>query len=225
MIGSSLPEDILVAWQRSPLSRQDGSKFVPVKTESDFLMEFLREEVESESQRDIVRAGFETMKIKKEKTAVLEKKEDLPTAAGLFAGQSKQCVFCYKTNHQSSECQKAEKMSWEDKSQVLKKNRVCFRCMRFGHRKADCKVKIKCQICGDSHFKPMCPMLPSNQKPQEDHGRRIEFENRSSSEPTLSAANASHACRDDVLMKTVLIRVVGQKGNRVVRLIFDEGSQ
>ncbi|OXA39815.1 hypothetical protein Fcan01_25585 [Folsomia candida] len=124
MIESSVSEDILVAWQRSPLSRQDGSKCVP--------------EVESESQRDMVRAGFETMKIKKEKTAVLEKKEDLPTAAGLFSGQSKQCVFCFKTNHQST----------------------------------DCKVKIKCLICGDSHFKPMCP----NQKPQDENGRRIEFE-------------------------------------------------
>lgn len=38
MIESSVSEDILVAWQRSPLSRQDGSKCVPVKTESDFLM-------------------------------------------------------------------------------------------------------------------------------------------------------------------------------------------
>lgn len=86
-------------------------------------------------------------------------------------------------------------------------------------------MKLKCLNCGDAHTKLMCPLLPSNQKLQDANGRKTEFEAASSNEPTYSAANASHACRDDVLMKTVLVRVVGQNGSRIVRLIFDEGSQ
>jgi len=58
MIESSLPEDVLVAWQRSSFY---GKVAVPgelPKTELNFLMMFLRSEVEAEEQRGLARSGF-----------------------------------------------------------------------------------------------------------------------------------------------------------------------
>lgn len=68
MVKSSLPEDIMVAWQRSPIYEKDGSQEKPPKSELDYLLEFLRQEVEREEQRVLARSGFSSnMKTCKEK--------------------------------------------------------------------------------------------------------------------------------------------------------------
>ncbi|OXA37216.1 hypothetical protein Fcan01_28024 [Folsomia candida] len=88
---SCLPEKILLTWQRSPLRKQDGSQLNPKKNELDYLMEFLREEMEGEQTRKSVRAGFEiTTKVKENKNnqrqvkAHQKQSEDVPTVAGLM---------------------------------------------------------------------------------------------------------------------------------------------
>ncbi|XP_021960215.1 uncharacterized protein LOC110856082 [Folsomia candida] len=69
-----------------------------------------------------------------------EEDEKIATAAGLFSGQAKKsCVFCSKSNHESKDCFKTEKMSWEEKSHHLRKAGACFKCFRPGHRKDSCK--------------------------------------------------------------------------------------
>ena len=99
LVESSLPEEVLVAWQRSYFYNQDGSKLVPPKTELDFLLDFLKREVESEDQRHLSRAGFAPTSADKYKYRKLEAKkpqqhdDDIATAAGLLAGVNLSCVF------------------------------------------------------------------------------------------------------------------------------------
>lgn len=50
MVESSLPEDTLIAWQRSSLYEKDGSQENPPKNELDHLFQFLQQEVEREEQ-------------------------------------------------------------------------------------------------------------------------------------------------------------------------------
>ncbi|XP_021959265.1 uncharacterized protein LOC110855152 [Folsomia candida] len=151
-----------------------------------------------------------------------ETEEGMCTTAGLFSGQDKKipCPFCKKTNHMGRDCYRAEKMTWEEKSKVLREGRLCFRCFTSGHRKDSCKVKIKCAICNGPHVKSMCAELPSNQ-------RRIRNEEVHEEEHAVNttANNSNHTCRGDVLLKTVVVRAIGPKGSSLVRLLFDEGSQ
>lgn len=74
MVEASLPEDILIAWQRSPKYDTDGSLENPPKGELDYLLEFLRQEVEREEQRTIASCSYNSdgrwqrqAKIKKER--------------------------------------------------------------------------------------------------------------------------------------------------------------
>ncbi|OXA49023.1 hypothetical protein Fcan01_16760 [Folsomia candida] len=95
-----------------------------------------------------------------------EEDEKIATAAGLFSGQAKKsCVFCSRSNHESKDCFKTEKMSWEEKSHHLRKAGACFKCFRPGHRKDSCKVKVSCATCSGPHHKPMCSQLDVNKKP------------------------------------------------------------
>jgi hypothetical protein len=58
MVESSLPEDVFRAWQRSLLASMDGSGLNPPKNRLDFLMDFLREEVQNEERISLAKSGF-----------------------------------------------------------------------------------------------------------------------------------------------------------------------
>ncbi|CAL8136866.1 unnamed protein product [Orchesella dallaii] len=84
MIESSLPDNILLAWQRSSCYGKDGSTENPPKSKYDYLMEFIRLEVENEAKRTLV-SSFDT-----HQSSVTEKrssggrvKNEIPTAASL----------------------------------------------------------------------------------------------------------------------------------------------
>ena len=103
MMESSLPEEVLMTWQRSSLYGRDGSTEVPPKNELDYLMQFLQQEVESEEQRKLARAGFGTSIDSSQKSGKGKgnriMKETASMAAGFFAGNTAACIFCDK-NHQ-----------------------------------------------------------------------------------------------------------------------------
>ncbi|XP_021959629.1 uncharacterized protein LOC110855533 [Folsomia candida] len=201
------------------LGQEDGAKVNPPKSRLDYLMQFLRQEVEREAKLKMFIGGDSSGKSKKEKYENHGKKKDsIPTAAGLFVAQSSNCVFCSKSNHPSTECYRADRMSWSEKSDLIRSKNLCYRCLKFGHRKSDCKVKLKCSSCGEPHARSMCARLPSNQR---NNTGREEVH----SELPVTAANANHSCSKDVLMKTLLVKIAGPKGTRIVRLLFDEGSQ
>jgi hypothetical protein len=219
MVESSLPEELLHDWKKSSLSKQDGSTLNPVKTQLDFLMEFLGEEVdniqdmklakgkvnENSGARDHIRKGG-----KKEGS-----NEDLSTAAGLFTGQGQVCIFCEK-NHVSAECYKAQQMTLREKTDRARDKKCCLSCLRGGHISKDCRYFGKCLICAKKHVTIMCPDIFSKKT--------------STTSPSSSSAGAvmtNHPISGNVLLQTLLVRVYDDQGEnfRVVRLVLDSGSQ
>ena len=51
------------------------------------------------------------------------------------------CLF-RKEQHYGDKCSKVKNV--DDPWEILKKNRYCFKCMKPGHSKANCKSRVKC---------------------------------------------------------------------------------
>jgi hypothetical protein len=233
MIESCLPEDILIAWQRSPLYGLDGARFVQPKSKLDMLMDFIKQEVASELKRTLARGGLEESKQKnhgkgKNQSFVTnyQKKssDDIPTAASLVSNsQPEGCIFCEKSNHISPDCYKARSMTIAEKNTKIKEKRACFKCLKSGHHANQCKSKYRCIFCNRSHCPIMCP--------EAEQKRVVNTETAESgpamSSVTLSQANSNQVSHPkQVLMKTLHVRVQGTTGEVFeVRLLFDEGSQ
>lgn len=81
---SSLPEYILIAWQRSSNFGKDGSNENPPRTELDYLMLFLKQEVESEQQRTLAREGFCTIYNKQPEKNIKSQQSKVPTDGSKF---------------------------------------------------------------------------------------------------------------------------------------------
>ena len=59
------------------------------------------------------------------------------------------CVYCDKNGHYINTCFRFKKLELTEKRDVVKKNNLCFRCLRVGHGSADCD-KV-CTICSKKH--------------------------------------------------------------------------
>ncbi|GLV33356.1 hypothetical protein CBL_20104 [Carabus blaptoides fortunei] len=108
MVESSLSENTLLAWQRSSFCGRDGSKEDPPKSELDFLMVFLKQEIEHETQRKLAREGFGDKKTENkriQRQTEVRNNDNFPTAAGLFSGSNgkSQSIKFYGVNSMHSE--------------------------------------------------------------------------------------------------------------------------
>jgi hypothetical protein len=231
MVESCLPSEILTAWQRSSEYGRDGSAENPPQTEFDYMMSFIKKEVEGEEQRSLAQAGFGIESKKEDKSnqqqnnksqkggkaAEFKQKETTATAAGLFAGSTVSCIFCDKP-HQSQDCRKALHMPIQEKRQQIKEKKVCFSCLNKGHGVSDCKSFIKCPLCQKKHIMLMCPDLSANKgsdsKPKEKEQIKTET--------THTGLNIT----TDVILQTIDVLVGLEEGKtKRARILFDNGSQ
>ena len=83
MMESSIPEETLKAWIRSPLSSKDGSKENPPKDKVDYLLEFLKAEVEGEDRCAMAAAGFAQTSSERKKEKHRRNIDDVPTTASM----------------------------------------------------------------------------------------------------------------------------------------------
>ncbi len=139
MVESSLPEDTLIAWQRSLMYEKDGSQEMPPKGELDYLLEFLRQEVDLEEHRSLARSNFDTKLF----------------ATYVNGDVTANCIFC-KGHHLSQECIVARSMQLELIRGKINENKVCSRCFKQGHFVKQCKEDVTCTTCSKPHYEMMC---------------------------------------------------------------------
>jgi len=222
MVESSLPEDVLRAWNRSPLSIRIGLKEEPPKTRLDFLMEFLKTEVKGEQRITLAKGSKQLTPVKEAaKRRPRAGKptgddDDIPTAAGLHVGDRVSCIFCERP-HESRDCFRAQEMSYAEKEGILKSKKCCSLCLRSRHASKLCRAFLKCVLCGKKHEVLMCPDLPSHKK--------TETPKKSTTEVQPEVSNTTLACSDGVLLKTIMVTIVGPQGKHRVRALLDDGSQ
>lgn len=229
LVESSLSVEMLRAWQRSQQSKTDGSKMNPPQTRLDLLMDFMKQEVQSEQQINLAQSGFGKLstvsdgKKKHKKTSVLSEtppEDGIATAAGLFTGSKESCAFCDR-KHESDRCVKALSMPLEEREKKIKEKRLCFRCIRGNHMANKCKAVVRCALCSGKHYPVMCPKSVTSA--HEENGKE---DKEQISGNALTAGSMSNKCSQDVLMCTLKVNLVTPKGILMtVRLVGDNGSQ
>lgn len=166
LIESSLPEELLRAWQRNSSFRSDTES----KDRLQQLMAFLQNEVVSEERISLAMKGFnistpQGYKIKGGKKPKDFSVPNIPTASALLSTDTSkrhECVFCLKS-HTSSECIKAQRMTVTEKRKILSNKHCCFNCLKKGHESKACKSIVRCIVCGGKHVVLMCYKLRQNE--------------------------------------------------------------
>ncbi|XP_031356628.1 uncharacterized protein LOC116180664 [Photinus pyralis] len=221
LVESSLPEEILLTWQRSSLAVHDGSEDTPSRNRLDLLMEFLDKEVGIQQKISLARKGF-GMEIKPKKANVQAKNklsQPTPTLASCHDGDQS-CLFCGKS-HGSKECSNAKKWPLEKKRDVLKEKQVCSSCFKSGHPAKFCKNKknLNCFICGGKHYPVMCSNLADKSK-----GNKVTDYTTSATAENMTGC-VNQICSKEIDLQTLIVRARCGTKEKTVRIFLDNGSQ
>ena len=224
LVESSLPMEIIQAWQRSSMSGYSSeTNDTPVDERLRCLMKFLRQEVKGAERLSYVTEGFAdqtTAKRHKERKSASSFQPSLPTAAGLFVGSKlkshQSCIFCDKS-HESENCINAQTMAFNAKKKKIIEHKACMLCLRVGHVAKACKAYLKCIVCSKRHVTLMCPDLESN--------RKVSEETKVKTTENVPEVHSNLNCTNEVLLQTLRC-VIGTEGReKVVRVLLDPGSQ
>ncbi|KAI5646226.1 hypothetical protein NE865_01688 [Phthorimaea operculella] len=216
MVESALPEEYLKAWQRTGKHDND------METELSNLLSFLHTEVEHNQRIEMARMNFN-----KE-----EPKESLPTASCLFTAKNTQqktelCIWCDKNNHTSLECYKLQKLTLEQRREVIQKKKACSICLKRGHFFKNCRSFIKCLICKKKHSTVLCMSQKQEQKLNEE--KKTEFSTTTATTSSMlkstTTAASSEKQNSTTLLQAVRVSIEHNGVKIPVRAVFDNGSQ
>ncbi|UYV75783.1 hypothetical protein LAZ67_13001345 [Cordylochernes scorpioides] len=206
MIEACLSEELMKAWQRSPLHDVKIDANDSTQTRVDLIMEFLQKEAAAEQDRALAGSKFGLGSLKQDRNVGRQSHPaKIPTASGLFAGRAQNCIFCNK-DHKNTECLAARKMSIKERRERIKNAKCCFSCLQPGHISSNCRRRIT-----------ECNRSDEDKEQVEDCDVSPTVENGVS----FSGLSASSL----ILLQTLKIKVDGATSAKVVRALFDTGSQ
>lgn len=126
----------------------------------------------------------------------------------------KTCPVC-EEEHFIYECKKYKEGSTDEKWDMVKKARICFKCLRSKHSRLNCKAPV-CKQCGRWHH----TTLHSDSPP----GKRVAKEDKEEAPEEKVASIHSTRREEKVYLKVVPVDVYGPKGQARVLALLDEGS-
>ncbi|XP_052788666.1 uncharacterized protein LOC128223425 [Mya arenaria] len=174
----------------------------------------------SESDRIPNKSNYGYKAISSAEALVANTKKLTPQQSKPSKDYSEMCRYCAK-HHWSDECLQYRTLS--ARKQVLKES--CFRCLKVGHKTAECKKNKVCVYCGErnSHHRSICP---KRFKISESSVHLTE-ELPMTQKGDIPEENVLVSSGEMVLMQTAKTEVKGAKSDRhrVVRMLLDSGSQ
>ena len=124
------------------------------------------------------------------------------------------CLECDANDHKLYGCPKFEKMSRQEKVSFIKRNNLCFNCLRVGHRLDACPSQSSCRECQKRHHTSFHPKLRLNPC----RGNEVNCHSD-------TAAMHSKVTDTQTVLPTALIPVQGKLGITHPRALLDSGSQ
>ncbi|UYV76227.1 hypothetical protein LAZ67_13003093 [Cordylochernes scorpioides] len=225
MIEACLSEELMKAWQRSPLHDVKIDADDSTQTRVDLIMEFLQKEAAAEQDRALAGSKLGLRSLKQDRNVGRQSHPaKIPTASGLFAGRAQNCIFCNK-DHKNTECLAARRMSIKERRERIKNAKCCFSCLQPGHISSNCRRRItECIRCKKKHLDILCPLnAPGRESADEDKEQVEDCDVSSTVENGVSFSRLSASSL--ILLQTLKIKVEGATSAKVVRALLDTGSQ
>lgn len=227
LVESSLPEEILRTWQRSMVSstiNNETTEGGEIPDRLTRLLQFLKAEVSNEERISMAINGFtiteKKSKDNKGKDKVAPSVEQ-PSASALFSGEEKRkkCIFC-GDNHDNANCEQAKKLSYDDRKNLIKEKKCCFKCLKPNHQSKSCKVKISCAWCNNRHSILICQNMSSATT------KVIPDKNEASDKKeNVEQSLANFISMPEVILQTLRVVLYSDsKEKKIVRVIIDPGS-
>lgn len=131
------------------------------------------------------------------------------------------CPLC-RGNHKIFECKKFVAMSVPNRWNEVKKLRLCFSCLGFGHSSRNCRRRKECPI--DGCLKKHNKFLHENQKPAEEINATVTSDTSGpSAEPVLSCVSSIRE-KCDLLFRVLPVILYGPNCVVETFALLDEGS-
>ena len=136
--------------------------------------------------------------------------------------QQPQCLFCKKTDHLLNACARFKGETREQKMNFVKKNSLCFGCLRKGHMSSDCKKRLTCATCNKHH--PTCLHEERYPKKPEEKKRSEEQESTSVRKTTSCTSQGASSVSTSMIVP-VWLSSLSKPGKEVlVYAILDTQS-
>ncbi|XP_050517597.1 uncharacterized protein LOC126892168 [Diabrotica virgifera virgifera] len=235
LVESCLPADLLRIWQRFPedVGSQTSINSAGISTIENrlkSLMQFLKNEVDNEQHVSLAIEGFGVSGTKSgnskrngpKKRMPEEEEPQFPSAMGLVNSHSTnhRCVFC-ENAHESSQCFKAQKLTYDQRVNILTEKGACFRCLKIGHQSRRCRGQLSCLLCHKPHVPLMCREFSMGKAKKEEENK---IENDVQAVPKINQSLANSATTN-VFLQTLRVKMNHLGKTRVVRALIDTGSQ
>ena len=151
-------------------------------------------------------------------------------------GTQIKCAYC-RGGHYSASCDRV--VDLQARLEILRRDRRCFVCLRFGHRSSSCS--LDCRRCHGKHHQSLCrqtnsPRESSNTSEYSQNTQTLVSHVTNSHAMDGHAANtqpqrittaASSETKGHVLLQTATALATNQEGSKStkVKILFDCGSQ
>lgn len=189
------------------------------------LLSFIKLEIDSLEQARVLEGDIKN----NDDRTFHKRKDNTCTAAGLFTSVKEQCLFCKSFDHNAMNC--TSNVSLDQKKEILKSNKRCYRCTKSNHNSKFCRVKVCCSRCKAKHATSMCD---PNYKRQQNY----ESKTGSSSKPNVNALVNKEESNppstnllasgqlNNVYLQTACAQIISNDGVPTkVRMVIDGGSQ
>ena len=147
------------------------------------------------------------------------------------------CPHCKET-HELVNCNKFKSANGHDKVKIIQELKLCFRCLKKGHRSSDCWARVKCnhENCGRRHLTLVhnLPKAPQNGPAETSETTRTQAQaspaQTTRSQPGNAQASSSNACLATQSKNTTtllnVVPVILRAKNKEIRThaLLDSGS-
>jgi len=138
-----------------------------------------------------------------------------------YTQSTEQCALLCNDSHFLFKCPKFLGFNVQQRIDHLKKEFLCFNCLRGGHSVQRCPSKNTCRTCGKIHHTLIHVSQPNSIVPENN-----ESTNYGSHAPGQIFSNHGQHSEEisSSLLATAVIRITGSRGEQICRVLLDGGS-